>query len=94
MLTMAEVAGSLAGASPRSPRGQRANWSALASCGSLPSLRQRWPASAMASKSSSRWKDADMTQAAVDALVLGMGTFFLGGYAVGLILKFLTGRWD
>ena len=25
-----------------------------------------------------------MNQAAVDALVLGMGTFFLGGYAVGL----------
>ena len=35
-----------------------------------------------------------MNQAAVDALVLGMGTFFLGGYAVGLILKFLTGRWN
>jgi hypothetical protein len=48
----------------------------------------------MVSKSSNRWKDADMNQAAVDALVLGMGTFFLGGYAVGLILKFLTGRWD
>jgi hypothetical protein len=35
-----------------------------------------------------------MNQAAVDALVLGMGTFFIGDYAVGLILKFLTGRWD
>ena len=45
-------------------------------------------------KFSNRWKDAEMNQAAVDALVLGMGTFFLGGYAVGIILKFLTGRWD
>ena len=35
-----------------------------------------------------------MDKAAVDALVTAMGTFFLGGYAVGLILKFLTGRWD
>ena len=48
----------------------------------------------MVSKSSNRWKGTEMNQAAVDALVLGMGTFFLGGYAVGLILKFLTGRWD
>ena len=48
----------------------------------------------MGSKSSNRWKGTEMNQAAVDALVLGMGTFFLGGYAVGLILKFLTGRWD
>ena len=35
-----------------------------------------------------------MNQAAVDALVLAMGTFFLGGYALGIILKFLTDRWD
>jgi hypothetical protein len=35
-----------------------------------------------------------MNQAAADALVLGMGTFFLGGYAVGIILKFLIGRGD
>jgi len=35
-----------------------------------------------------------MTQAAVDALISGMGTMFLGGYAVGLILKFLTSRWE
>ena len=48
----------------------------------------------MAWKFSNTWKDTEMNQAAVDALVLGMGTFFLGGYAVGIILKFLTGRWD
>ena len=48
----------------------------------------------MGSTSSNRWTGTDMNQAAVDALVLGMGTFFLGGYAVGIILKFLTSRWD
>ena len=48
----------------------------------------------MASTSSNTWKDTDMNQAAADALIVGMATFFLGGYAVGIILKFLTGRWD
>jgi hypothetical protein len=48
----------------------------------------------MASKFLNAWKDTEMNQAAVDALIVGMGTFFLGGYAVGMILKFLTGRWD
>ena len=48
----------------------------------------------MESKCSSRWENADMNQAAADALILGMGTFFLGGYAVGMILKFLTSRGD
>ena len=48
----------------------------------------------MGLKSSNTWKGTDMNQAEVDALIVGMGTFFLGGYAVGIILKFLTGRWD
>ena len=35
-----------------------------------------------------------MDQSAIDALVYWAGAFFLGGFAVGVIVKLLLGRID